>query len=117
MITPLAALPAAIRSYDGMSKPRRWYYHSDASYGRGISDRSCWQVETGDTYISSSLWQDDSYTQGCRNAHWLADKGQISGFSLTCMSTMATISSSTVIEHHGALLFQNILVHHILYIH
>jgi uncharacterized membrane protein len=33
------------------------------------------------------------------------------------MSTMATISQSTVIEHHSALLFQNILVRHILYIH
>jgi hypothetical protein len=33
------------------------------------------------------------------------------------MSTMATISPSTIIEHHEALLFQNILVHHILYIH
>jgi hypothetical protein len=30
---------------------------------------------------------------------------------------MATISPSTVIEHHDALLFQNILVRHILYIH
>jgi hypothetical protein len=79
--------------------------------------RHYWQVETGDAYISSSLWRDDSYTQGCRSAQWLADKGQTGGFPSTCTSTMATISPSTINEHHDALLFQNILVHHILYIH
>jgi hypothetical protein len=42
-----------------------------------------WRPETHTFHLPfGSLWQDDSYTQGYRNAHWLADKGQASGFTV-----------------------------------
>jgi hypothetical protein len=39
-----------------------------------------WRPETHTFHLPfGSLWQDDNYTQGYHNAHWLADKGQASG--------------------------------------
>jgi hypothetical protein len=109
-LLPFALMMEGANQEDGSTTPMP---RMDEALLTGLVDR--WRSETHTFHLSfgemTITLKDIAMLTG------LPIRGRPVLFPSTCTSTMATISPSTVIEHYDALLFQNVLVRHILYIH